>query len=177
MLAKHTLTTIQQPVNLDTWHWHLSYANYQVVATMACSGLLPGMPTALLLAQPKCDICILGKQTKSLVPKVWEGAVNKLGIVWIDLAGPMHVQSCTSNKYIIDLMDNYTNMPWSVTLKSNSNALRTMRLASKCPESMWDKFYLTAAHLHKKPQLNHLMERPPLNFGTDMSLTTHTCMK
>ncbi|KAG5718771.1 hypothetical protein E4T56_gene2727 [Termitomyces sp. T112] len=44
-LAKHALAT-QHSVNLDTWHWQLGHANYQVVTTMACAGLLPGTPNA-----------------------------------------------------------------------------------------------------------------------------------
>lgn len=71
-LAKHALTAMPKPVNLDKWHWRLGHTNYQVVAEMACAGMLEGMPHASLHAQPKCDLCILGKQTKLPVPKVRE---------------------------------------------------------------------------------------------------------
>lgn len=233
-LAEHALTAAQRPVKIDTWHWRLGHANYQVVATMARNGLLPGTPSTSLLAQPKCDVCILGKQTKTSVPKVREEgrrAVKRLQIVWIDLAGPMHVQSYAGNKYIMDLVDDYTNMPWSIPLKSKADAFaalqawerereletgtkigtyrtghdgelknnqvkewlastgtkheygapytsqhmgrvermhrtlqgkaRTMRLAAKCPDSLWDEFYLTATHLHAKTITKSLNGKTP----------------
>lgn len=133
-LAEHALTAAHHPINIDTWHWRLGHANYQVVASMACNGMLPGMPSASLLAQPKCDVCILGKQTKTPVPKVQEEgcrATEKLEIVWIDLAEPMHVQSCLGNKYIMDIVDNYTNMPWSIPLKSKDKALPALQAWKK----------------------------------------------
>lgn len=36
-----------------------------------------------------------------------------------------------------------------------------MRLAAKCPESLWDEFYLTAAHLHAKTATKSLQGRIP----------------
>lgn len=231
---EHALTAMPNPIYLDTWHWRLGHANYQVVATMAHAGLLPGTPSASLLAQPKCDVCILGKQMKTLVCKVRkEGrrAVERLQIVWIDLAGPMSVQSRTGNKYTMDIVDDFMNMPWAIPLKSKSDAFpalqawekeqeletgrkvgiyqtghdselkshqmeawvastetrreyavpytsqhmghverlhrtlqgkaRTMRLTAKCPDSLWDEFYITAAHLHAKTATKSLKGKTP----------------
>ncbi|KAG5714973.1 hypothetical protein E4T56_gene5368 [Termitomyces sp. T112] len=46
-LNEHALTAAQTPVKIDTWHWRLGHANYQVVATMARAGLLPDQNTGL----------------------------------------------------------------------------------------------------------------------------------
>lgn len=207
---------------------------------MAHAGLLPGTPSISLHMQPKCDICILGKQTKTSVPKVREAghrAREKLQIVWIDLAGPMNVQSYRGNKYIMDLVNDYTNMPWSIPLKSKADAFialqawekereletgkkvgtyctghdgelknhqmrewlastgtkheygapymskhmgrvermhrtllgkaRTMRLAARCLDSLWDEFYLTAAHLHAKTATKSLSGKTPFKLWYD----------
>ena len=75
---------------------------------MAHIGILPGMPSASLLAQPECDV--LGKQTKTSVPKVQEEgwrATEKLMIMWIDFAGPMHIKLHTGNQYVMDLVNDY----------------------------------------------------------------------
>lgn len=132
-LAEHALST-QHPIKLDTWHWQLSHANYQLVATMARAGLLPGMSSALLPTQPKCDLCIMEKQMQSPVPKTREKgrrATEKLQIVWVDLAGPMSVQSCTGNNYITDLVDDFTNMAWSIPLKLKSDTFLALQAWQK----------------------------------------------
>ncbi|KNZ75982.1 Copia protein, partial [Termitomyces sp. J132] len=38
---------------------------------------------------------------------------------------------------------------------------QTMHLASKCSESLWDEFYLTATHLHVKTPTKSLGEKTP----------------
>ena len=67
--AKHAFTISHVP-DLATWHQRLGYGNYQAVREMAKNGLIPGMPTNFPLANPpKCKFCVLGKQTKTPVPK------------------------------------------------------------------------------------------------------------
>jgi hypothetical protein len=95
---------------------------------MAKSGIVAGMPSTFPSKPPKCDSCILGKQTKTPVPKVREEgpghrATRKLEIIWVDLAGPMAVQSRTGNKYVMNLVDDYTNKAWSIPIKLKSDAL------------------------------------------------------
>jgi hypothetical protein len=93
---------------------------------MAKSGTIAGMPSTFPSKPPKCDSCILGKQTRTPVPKVQEEgkghrAMRKMETVWVDLAGPMAVESRTGNKYIMNLVDNYTNKVWSIPLKLKSD--------------------------------------------------------
>ena len=38
---------------------------------------------------------------------------------------------------------------------------RAMRIDAKCPENLWDEFYLTAAHLHEKTWTRSLDNRTP----------------
>jgi len=63
----------QRIPNLETWHRRLGHTNYTSIVNMARKGLVEGMPIDLSTEPPKCQHCILGKQTKSLVPKIREG--------------------------------------------------------------------------------------------------------
>ncbi len=55
---------------LHTWHLRLGHAHYSVVQAMAREGRIRGMsPTMASALPPKCDSCILGKQTRTSVPK------------------------------------------------------------------------------------------------------------
>lgn len=191
---------------------------------MAKSGLIPGMPKNFPPGNPsKCEFCVLGKQTKTPVPKTHqEGPEHKatrvLEKVWVDLSG-QHLRSRTGNEYIMDIIDDYTSQLWSIPFKNKDDSFpelkawelackmetgqkvgtyitdqgksksdkmrewlesrgidqhfmvpytsahirrvehmhrilmakaRTMRTYADCPPYLWDKIYLTAAHLHSK---------------------------
>ncbi|KAJ3567658.1 hypothetical protein NP233_g6220 [Leucocoprinus birnbaumii] len=52
---------------LKTWHHCLGHTNVQAIHDMAKRELATGMKIDLSLAPPKCDSCILGKQTHKVV--------------------------------------------------------------------------------------------------------------
>ena len=58
---------------LDTWHKRLGHANYRAVLDLARRGLATGMPPPTSPTFTSCEHCILGKQTRSSVPKVRQG--------------------------------------------------------------------------------------------------------
>jgi GAG-pre-integrase domain len=61
--------------SLDTWHRRLGHANFQTISDMARNGTIKGMPLSITNAPAKCDSCILGKQTKTPVPKKREEGI------------------------------------------------------------------------------------------------------
>jgi hypothetical protein len=70
--AEHAYLAQQLP-NLQSWHWHLGHANYHAVYDLARSGNATSMPIDLSAMPPKCDHCILGKQTRSSILKTRSG--------------------------------------------------------------------------------------------------------
>lgn len=93
---------------------------------------------------PKCDSCILVKQTRTAVSKVraeGEGykATRKLKKVWVDLSGSSPVKSHTGTPYIMNVVNDYSGFVWSIPLKAKSKALTklqawqcTRELETKC---------------------------------------------
>ena len=72
---------------------------------MAKNGPIPGMPTNFPPGNPpKCEFCVIGKQTKMPVLKTrQEGPGHKatrVEKVWVDLSG-QHLSSHTRNEYVI----------------------------------------------------------------------------
>lgn len=122
----HVLATTYAP-DLEVWHRRLGHVSYQTVKALAHAGTLQGVSSSSIPAEaPKCDACILGKQTKTPVPKSrQEGhrATEKLEVVWVDLTGPMAVVSRTGNKYVMDILDDYTSMSWEIPLATKDQAL------------------------------------------------------
>lgn len=84
--ADHVFLAQRVP-DLQSWHCRLGHANYRTVYDLARSGNATGMPITLSTSPPVCDACILGKQTKSTVPKIRTGvrATRRLGIIHVDL--------------------------------------------------------------------------------------------
>ncbi|PPR05636.1 hypothetical protein CVT24_002865 [Panaeolus cyanescens] len=115
------------PPDLGTWHRRLAHANIQAIQAMARHGLIEGMPSKLSHLPEKCDSCILGKQTRSPVPKKrTEGdghrATKRLEKVWVDLSGPQSVASRTGMLYIMNIIDDYSSFSWTIPLRNKSDA-------------------------------------------------------
>lgn len=196
---------------------------------MAHNGMVKGMPRTFPLKPPRCDHCILRKQARTPILKEREEgnghrATRRLGKIWVDLTGKAAAASRTGNYYIMNIVDNYTNKPWSIPLKFKDDGFtelqawilacetetgerlgvlwtgrdskfngddhkiwykskgiilevgapytsahirqvewmhctlmgkaRSMWIATKCLVYLWNKFYLTAAHLHGKTKTN-----------------------
>ena len=47
---------------------------------------------------------------------------RRLGKVWMDLTGKTVMASCTGNCYVMNIVDNFTNKPWSIPLKAKDDA-------------------------------------------------------
>lgn len=114
---------------MDTWHNRLGHPNYRTVYDMATGSVVEGMPIDLSIEPPKCEPCIMGKQVHNSVPKVREGskATRRLERVFVDLTGPMPVASRTGNRYLMNLIDDFSSHPWTFALKSKSDAFAKLQ--------------------------------------------------
>lgn len=101
-----------------------------MVMDMAKSGLIAGVPSIFSSENPKCDSCILSKQTQNAVPKVQEEgqkATWKLEIIWVDLAEPQAVVSQNGYRYIMNLVDDYTSEHWLILLQQKGEAFTHLK--------------------------------------------------
>ena len=106
---------------LETWHRRLGHVNYTSIIQMAWDGVAVGMPTDLSTIPPVCQHCILGKQTKWVVPKMQQGE-RAQGILDINLTGPEDVTSVGGAKYILNFVDDMSGMMWTYLIKEKSQA-------------------------------------------------------
>ena len=98
---------------------------------MARKGMVKGLPTSLSNITPsKYVSCVLGKQTRTSVPKKREEgrrATKQLEIVCIDLFGLVNVTSRTGNQYMLDIVDDYTSFVFSIPLATKDQAYSNLR--------------------------------------------------
>ncbi|KIJ40028.1 hypothetical protein M422DRAFT_138156, partial [Sphaerobolus stellatus SS14] len=68
----------------------LGHVGYTAIKKMTSENMATGMPIDLSSPTPVCQFCILGKQTKTPIPKEWcgERATRVLEKVHADLMGP-----------------------------------------------------------------------------------------
>jgi transposase InsO family protein len=114
---------------VETWHRRLGHCNNRTIIDMAHKQSVKGMPIDLSSSLPRCDHCILGKQTRSPVPKVWEGvrASKPLERVFVDLCGPMPCVSKSGRLYSMNVIDDFSSFVWSLPLKKKSDAAKVLQ--------------------------------------------------
>jgi transposase InsO family protein len=115
--------------DVETWHRRLGHCSVRTVVDMARNHAVKGMPIDLSSMPPKCNFCILGKQTRTTVPSMREGlkATRRLERVFVDLCGPMHVTSRSGRLYSMNLIDDYSSFVWSLPLKSKDEASHVLQ--------------------------------------------------
>jgi hypothetical protein len=125
--AKHTTSSAlytTHTADIETWHQHLGHCNIHTIVDMAKHKAADGMMINLSTIPPKCTHCILGKQTRSSIPKTCEGpkATRRLEHIYVDLMGPMSVTSRLGKAYLMNIMDDFTSYIWSIPLRSKDEA-------------------------------------------------------
>ena len=78
-----------------------------------------GIPINVSISPPTCEYCILGKQSKTPVPRVREGERAKvpLEVVYSDLTGPQDIPSAGGSLYLMNIINDYSSYSWGFTLK------------------------------------------------------------
>jgi len=97
---------------------------------MARKNTVEGMTINLSSSPPKCEACVLGKQTRSAVPKVREGekASRPLERVFVDLCGPIRPTSSSGGLYSMDVIDDFSSYVWSLPLRSKGDAASILQM-------------------------------------------------
>jgi len=119
--------------DVETWHHCLGHCSVRLIIDMACKEAVEGMSIDLSCAPPKCTHCVLGKQTRSPVPKIREGlkATTRLKRVFVDLCGLMPCVSHSGRLYTMNVIDDFSGYIWSLPLRSKGDAASVFQLWHK----------------------------------------------
>ena len=134
---EHTALYATRTPDLETWHRRLGHCNHRTIIDMARDNVVEGMPIDLSSTPASCDHCILGKQTRSPVPRLREGrkATKRLERVFVDLCGPMPVVSTYGHLYSMNIIDDFSSYVWSLPLARKSNAVDVLRAWHRAVET------------------------------------------
>nr|GEW85781.1 hypothetical protein [Tanacetum cinerariifolium] len=105
------------------WHRRLSHLNFVAINHLARQGLVRGLPKLKSEKDHLCSACAMGKgKKKSHKPKSEDTNQEKLYLLHMDLCGLMRVESVNGKKYILVIVDDYSQFTWVKCLRSNDEA-------------------------------------------------------
>ena len=105
------------------WHGRLGHVNFHALKQLVDKEMAGGVP---LIQKPDqvCQSCLAAKQTRLSFPRsvVWR-AEEPLGLIHVDLCGPINPVSVSGNKYFMLLVDDCTRWCSVYMLKSKDEAV------------------------------------------------------
>nr|GEX03849.1 retrovirus-related Pol polyprotein from transposon TNT 1-94 [Tanacetum cinerariifolium] len=112
------------------WHRRRSHLNFGAINYLSRQGLVRGLPKLKFKKDHLCSACAMGKsKKKSHKPKSEDTNQEKLYLLHMDLCGPMRVARVNRKKYILIIIDDYSQFTW-VKCLSSGPALHEMTPAT-----------------------------------------------
>ncbi|XP_070031723.1 uncharacterized protein [Nicotiana tomentosiformis] len=103
----------------EMWHRRLGHANFSLLNKLIQKDLVRGFPNSKFKEHKVCDACARGKLVKSsFKPKKDVSTSNSLGLLHMDLCGPMRVPSMGGKRYIFVIVDDYSRFTWTLFLRT-----------------------------------------------------------
>ncbi|GKB12877.1 retrovirus-related pol polyprotein from transposon TNT 1-94, partial [Tanacetum coccineum] len=101
------------------WHRHLNHLNFGTINDLARKDLVRGLPRLKFEKYHLCSACQLGKSKKHTHQPTTENTnLEVLNTLYMDLCGPMRVQTINGKKYILVIVDDYSRFTWVKFLRS-----------------------------------------------------------
>ncbi|GJZ02299.1 retrovirus-related pol polyprotein from transposon TNT 1-94, partial [Tanacetum coccineum] len=126
MMASSPICLLSKASKTKSWLWHrrLSHLNFGAINHLARHGLIWGLPKLKFEKEHLCSACVMGKSKKKPhKPKSEDTNQEKLYLLHMDICGPMRVASVNGNKYILIIVDEYSQFTWAKCLRSKDEAL------------------------------------------------------
>ncbi|GJX58783.1 retrovirus-related pol polyprotein from transposon TNT 1-94 [Tanacetum coccineum] len=125
MMTSSPICLLLKASKTKSWLWHrrLSHLNFSAINHLAIHGLVRGLPKLKFEKDHLCSACALGKSTKKPhKPKSEDTNQEKLYLLRMDLCGPMRVASVNEKKYILVIVNDYSQFTWVKCLRSKDEA-------------------------------------------------------
>ncbi|GKF05094.1 retrovirus-related pol polyprotein from transposon TNT 1-94, partial [Tanacetum coccineum] len=125
MMASSPICILLKASKTKSWLWHrrLSHLNFSAINHLARHGLVRGLPKLKFEKDHLCSACSMGKSKKKPHKPIAEDTnQEKLYLLHMDLCGPMRAASVNGKKYILVIVDDYSQFTWVKFLRSKDEA-------------------------------------------------------
>nr|GFC80621.1 retrovirus-related Pol polyprotein from transposon TNT 1-94 [Tanacetum cinerariifolium] len=105
------------------WHQRLSHLNFDTINDLASNDLVAGLPKFKYHKEHLCPSCEQGKSKRaSHPPKPVPNSRQRLHLLYMDLCGPMRIDSINGKRYVLVIVDDYSRYTWVHFLRSKNEA-------------------------------------------------------
>nr|GFA62620.1 putative ribonuclease H-like domain-containing protein [Tanacetum cinerariifolium] len=105
------------------WHQRLSHLNFATINNLVKNNLVQGLPKMKFEKDHLCSMCKQGNIHQKHHKSKMAFASNKpLYLLYMDLCGPMRVQSISGKRYVLVVVDDYSRYTWVFFLHSKGEA-------------------------------------------------------
>nr|GEU41028.1 uncharacterized mitochondrial protein AtMg00810-like [Tanacetum cinerariifolium] len=184
-MLKYSLTCLLSKASkYKSWLWHhrLNHLNFSTINDLAKKDLVKGLPRLKFEKDHLCLACQLGKSKKHThKPKAENINLEVLNTLYMDLCGPMGVQTINEKKYILVMVDYYSSVgifhQKSVPRTSQQNGIverpnrtlvkvaRTMLIFSKALMFLWEEAVATACYTQNRSLIYTRHNKNPIRAG------------
>nr|GEV12125.1 retrovirus-related Pol polyprotein from transposon TNT 1-94 [Tanacetum cinerariifolium] len=157
-VASNSLTCLlEKASSSQSWLWHqrLSHLNFATINNLVKNNLVQGLPKMKFEKDHLCLACEQGKIHRKHYKSKMAFASNKpLYLLYMDLCGPMCVQSINGKRYVLVVVDDYSRYTWRVRT-DNGKGFKNKTLAKLFDEVGITQQFSAA----RMPQQNVVVER------------------
>ncbi|KAJ9529876.1 hypothetical protein QJQ45_022318 [Haematococcus lacustris] len=121
----------------QVWHQRLCHTSYDALARMQSAGMVSGVPVtaaqfrAAASDPAVCVGCVKGKQHKNVAfagpPPNAALVTAPLGLIHMDVCGPMHARARDGSLYVATFLDEHTKLSVCVPISSKAQVPDTVR--------------------------------------------------
>ncbi|GKE05988.1 retrovirus-related pol polyprotein from transposon TNT 1-94 [Tanacetum coccineum] len=104
MASASPICLMARAISTKSWLWHqrLSHLNFDTINDLAKNDLVIGLPKFKYHKEHLCPSCEQGKTKKaSYPPKPVPNSKHRLHLLYMDLCGPMRVESINGKRYVL----------------------------------------------------------------------------
>ncbi|GJR46451.1 retrovirus-related pol polyprotein from transposon TNT 1-94 [Tanacetum coccineum] len=125
MAASSPMCLMSKATSTKSWLWYrmLSHLNFGSINHLTSNDLVDGLLKFKYDKDHLCSTCEQGKSKKASFPsKLVPSTESKLELIHMDLCRPMRVESINGKKYILVIIDDYSQYTWVYFLPSKDEA-------------------------------------------------------
>nr|GEW03295.1 hypothetical protein [Tanacetum cinerariifolium] len=137
------------------WHQRLSHFNFTTINNLVKNNLVQGLPKMKFEKDHLCSACKQGKIHQKHHKSKTAFASNKpLYLLYMDLYGPMCVESINGKRYVLVVVDDYSRYTWRVRIDNGTE------FKNKTLTKFFDEVGITQQFsAARTPQQNGVVER------------------
>nr|GFA48483.1 integrase, catalytic region, zinc finger, CCHC-type, peptidase aspartic, catalytic [Tanacetum cinerariifolium] len=149
------------------WHQHLSHLNFATINNLVKNNLVQGLLKMKFEKDHLCSVCEQEKIHWKHHKYKTDFASNKpFYLLYMDLCGPMRVQSINGKRYVLVVVDDYSRTPQQNGVVKRRNrtlveAARTMLTFANLPSFLWAEAIAIACFTQNRSIIHKRFDKTP----------------